>query len=113
MVDGVLQLPDPAFLNASLVIVDLSDDTAKDEASGTIVELVDPDGLRVEADSFPCEVGTGVFNVNYSTQTDVYLSSSSGAGFVDSEALAPGQLVDISGLCDDTTLASSTIIIRE
>jgi len=113
MVDGVLQLPDPSFLNASLVIVDLSDDMEKDEASGTIVELVDPDGLRVEADSFPCEVGTGVFNVSYDSQTNVYDSILPDVGWVDTDALSPRQEVDIIGVCEGTTLAASSIIIRE
>jgi len=112
MVDGVLILSDPDFLNSSLVIVDIPDGTGNDEAEG-IIEGVLENSLRLEADSFPCESGAGLFNVSFDASTIVYLSTGSGGKFVDTSWLAPGQEVDISGACEATTLAARTIIIRE
>ena len=112
MVDGVLILSDPDFLNSSLVIVDTSDGTANDEAEG-ISESVGVDSLRLAAASFPCESGTGTFDVSFDAGTIVYLSTESGGEFVDTSRLAPRQLLDISGACVNTTLAARTIIIRE
>jgi len=112
MVDGVLILSDPDYLNASLVIVDIIGDTGNDETSG-IIERVGTDSLLLGADSFPCELGTGSFNVSFSPNTVVYLSTDSGGGFVDTGSLAPRQNVDISGSCVSTTLDARTIIIRE
>jgi hypothetical protein len=112
MVDGVLILSDPDFLNSSLVIVDTSDDTGKEEASG-IIERVGADSLLLAADSFPCESGVGSFIVSFNTHTVVYLSTKTGGRFVDTSSLAPRQEVDISGSCEGTTLAARTIIIRE
>ena len=78
-----------------------------------IIEGVLDNRLRLEADSFPCESGAGVFNVSFNDGTIVYLSTESGGEFVDTEALPPGQEVDISGLCEGTTLGARIIIIRE
>jgi hypothetical protein len=112
MVDGVLLLADPDYLNSSLVIVDIPDGAGNDEASGTS-ERVGPDSLLLAADTFPCEAGSGSFNVSFNNNTIVYLSTDTGGMFVDTDSLAPGQELDISGMCEDTTLAASTIIIRE
>jgi len=112
MADGVLILSDPDYLNASLVIVDISGDTGNDEASG-MIERVGADSLLLAADSFPCEPGIGSFNVSFGPSTVVYLSTESGGGFVDIVSLEPEQDVDISGSCMGTTLDARTIIIRE
>lgn len=112
MVDGVLFLSTPDYLNASLVVVDILNGTGRDEASG-IIERVGTANLYLAADSFPCEPGTGSFIVSFDTYTVVYLSTESGGGFVDTGNLIPGQDVDISGKCVGTTLAAKTIIIRE
>lgn len=112
MVDGVQILSDPDYLNASLVIVDTSDDTGNAEASGMIEEVSEP-SLRLAADAFPCESSAGTFNVSFDSSTIVYRSSASGGEFVDTGSLAPGQDADISGSCTGTTLDARTIIIRE
>ena len=112
MVDGVLILSDPDYLNSSLVIVDTSGNTGNDEVSG-IIQDVSGQSLRLAVDAFPCEPGTGTFNVSFDGGTIVYLSTESGGEFVDTEALAPGQEADISGSCVGTTLSANTIIIRQ
>jgi hypothetical protein len=114
MVDGVLILPDtnPDYLNSALVIVDTSVAIPAEVAKGTIVRLGES-GFLLEADTFPCEYGAGSFNVSFDAETVVYLASSSGGGFVDTDSLAIGQEVDIYGKCDTTTLAAEFIIITE
>jgi hypothetical protein len=112
MTDGVLILSDPDYLNSSLVIVDTSGDTGNDEASG-VIEEVSEQSLRLAADTFPCESGTGTFNVSFDSSTIVYRSTESRGEFVDTETLAPGQNVEISGSCLGTTLNARTIIIRQ
>lgn len=112
MVDGVLILAAPDYLNASLVIVDTSDESGNDEASG-VIERVGAGSLLLAADSFPCESGAGSFVVSFDTDTVVYLSTELGGRFVDTGSLTPGQQVDISGACQGTSLAAGTIIIRE
>jgi hypothetical protein len=112
MVDGVLILSDPDYLNSSLVLVDTSDNTQNDEASGILQEVFAQD-LRLTADSFPCEAGSGTFDVSFDSSTVVYRSTASGGEFVDTGALAPGQDTDISGSCVGTTLDATTIIIRQ
>jgi len=112
IVDGVLILSDPDYLNSSLVLVDTSDNTQNDEASGIIQEVFAQE-LRLTADSFPCEAGSGTFDVSFNSSTVVYRSTASGGEFVDIGGLAPGQDTDISGSCAGTTLAATTIIIRQ
>ena len=112
MVDGVLILSNPDYLNASLVIVDISGNTGNDEASG-IIEGVGADSLLLDADSFPCESGVGSFNVSFGSYTVVYLSTATGGEFVGIGSLAQRQDVEISGSCAGTTLDARTIIIRE
>ncbi len=113
MVDGVLILgqASPDYLNSSLVIVDTSDGSGKQEASG-VIERLGADTLLLGADSFPCEAGAGSFLVGFDPQTVVYRSTASGGEFVDAGSLAVGQNVDISGDCDGTTLMAKAIIIR-
>lgn len=112
LVDGVLQLASPDYLNAALVVVDLF--SGHDEASGTI-DRVGASSLLLEADAFPCEpgVGPGWFEVGFDSGTVIYLSTAGGGSFVDSDSLAPGQEADISGECVGTLLEAATIIIRE
>jgi len=114
MVDGVLILgqTSPDYLNSALVIVDTSDGSGKQEASG-VIERLGANTLLLGADSFPCEAGTGSFLVGFDTQTIVYQSSASGGEFVDSGSLTVGQNVDVSGDCDGTTLMAKAIIIRQ
>lgn len=112
MVDGVLILSDPDYLNSSLVFVDTSDDTGNDEVSG-MIEEVSEQSLRLVADTFPCESGAGTFNVSFDSSTIVFRSTESGGEFVDTGSLAPGQDADISGSCVGTTLDARTVIIRE
>ena len=112
MVDGVLILSDPDYLNAALVIVDTTDASGNDEARGT-AERVGADSLLLAADAFPCEAGTGSFIVSFNSSTIVYLSTETGGKFVDTGSLAPRQELDISGSCEGTTLAARTIIIRD
>jgi len=111
MVDGVLILASPDYLNAALVILDTPDNSAKDEASG-LIERLGTNSLQLAADSFPCEPGAGSFIVGFDRDTVVYLSAESGGRFVDTDSLASGQKVDVSGACEGTTLAARTIIIR-
>jgi len=111
MVDGVLILSNPDYLNASLVIVDISGTTGNDEAIG-IIEDVGVDSLLLNTDSFPCEFGAGSFNVSFGSNTVVYLSTATGGEFVGIGSLAKRQDVDISGSCAGTTLDARTIIIR-
>ncbi|MGD8634348.1 MAG: hypothetical protein PVF85_12300 [Anaerolineales bacterium] len=54
MVDGVLILSDPDYLNSALVIVDASDGARNDEASG-VVEAVSGDTLQLTAGASPCD----------------------------------------------------------
>lgn len=112
MVDGVLLLGNPDFLNSSLVIVNIPDVSGNDEANG-ISERVGADSLLLAADAFPCEAGSGSFLVSFDYSTIVYLSTDSGGMFVDTSYLEPDQELDISGMCEGTTLAAKTIIIRE
>jgi hypothetical protein len=114
MVDGVLILPetDPDYLNSALVIVDTSDGIPAEVANGRIVRLGE-NGFLLEAETFPCEDGAGSFNVSFDAETVVYLASSSGGGFVDTDSLAVGQEVDINGKCSGLTLAADFIIITE
>jgi hypothetical protein len=112
MTDGVLILSDPDYLNSSMVIVDTSANSGNDEASG-IIDSVSDQSLRLAADTFPCEAGSGLFNVSFDSSTIVYRSTESGGEFVDTGALAPGQDADISGSCAGTTLDAQTIIIRQ
>jgi hypothetical protein len=99
-------------LNSSMVIVDTSANSGNDEASG-IIDSVSDQSLRLAADTFPCEAGSGLFNVSFDSSTIVYRSTESGGEFVDTGALAPGQDADISGSCAGTTLDAQTIIIRQ
>jgi hypothetical protein len=114
MVDGVLILgqTSPDYLNSALVLVDTSDGSGNQEASG-VIERLGADTLLLGADSFPCEAGMGSFLVGFDTQTIVYRSSVSGGEFVDSSSLTVGQNVDISGDCNGTTLIAKAIIIRQ
>jgi len=114
VVDGVLILPgtDPDYLNSALVIVDTSDAIPAKVATGAIEEMLE-NGFLLGADTFPCEDGTGSFDVSFDAETVVYLASSSGGGFVDTDSLAVGQEVDINGKCEATTLAADFIIITE
>ena len=115
MVDGVLMLQsggDPDYYNSALVIVHdiaIMDD---DEATGIIAE-VGRDSLRLSADSFPCEEGTGTFEVTFDSGTLVYISTSTGGDWGDTGDLSRGQDVDIRGDCNGTSLAADAIIIRE
>lgn len=113
LVDGVLILDQasPDYLNSALVIVDTSDGSGNDAASG-VIQRVGVDGLLLGADSFPCESGAGSFIVSFDAQTVVYLSTASGGSFVNARDLVAGQNVDISGDCDGTTLMAKAIIIR-
>jgi len=114
MVDGVLILgqTSPDYLNSALVIVDTSDGSGNQQASG-VIERLGADTLLLGADSFPCEAGTGSFLVGFDTQTIVYQSSASGGEFVDTGSLTVGQNVDVSGDCNGTTLTAKAIIIRQ
>ena len=113
-VDGVLILgqTSPDYLNSALVIVDASDGSGNQQASG-VIEGLSADTLSLGANSFPCEAGTGSFLVGVDTQTIVYRSSASEGEFVDTGSLTVGQNVDISGDCDGTTLMAKAIIIRQ
>ena len=110
--DGVLILSDPDYLNSSLVIVNTSDNTENDEASG-IIDEVSLQSLRLAADTFPCEPGIGIFDVSFDSNTIVYRSTVSGGEFVGTGALASGQNADISGSCVGTIMNARTIIIRQ
>jgi hypothetical protein len=112
IVDGVLLLANPDYLNSSLVIIDNSGSTGNDEATG-ISERVGANSLLLQAASFPCEAGSGSFVVSFDASTILYLSTASGGRFVDTGSLVPGQDLDVSGTCNGTTLAAKTIIIRE
>ena len=114
MVDGVLrvQSEDPDYYNSALVIVHdiaIMDD---DEATGIIAE-VGQDSLRLSADSFPCEEGTGTFDVTFDSGTLVYISTSTVGEWGDTDDLSRGQDVDIRGDCNGTSLVADAIIIRE
>ena len=116
MVDGVLMLQsggDPDYYNSALVIVHDIAIMDGDEATGIIAEEVVPGSLRLSADSFPCEEGTGTFEVTFDSGTLVYISTSTGGDWGDTGDLSRGQDVDIRGVCDGTSLAADAIIIRE
>ena len=87
-VDGVLILgqTSPDYLNSALVIVDASDGSGNQQASG-VIEGLSADTLSLGANSFPCEAGTGSFLVGVDTQTIVYRSSASEGEFVDTGSL--------------------------
>ena len=115
IVDGVLRVQigeEPDYYNSALVILHRLVVTDEDVARGIISE-VGLGGLRLSADSFPCEEGTGVFDVTFDSRTFVYLSSSTGGRWGDTGDLVRGQDVDIRGDCEGTSLAADVIIIRE
>jgi hypothetical protein len=103
---------DPDYCNSALVIVHGIEITG-DEATGIIAEEPGPDSLRLSADSFPCEDGTGIFEVSFDSETIVYISTSTGGEWGDTGDLHRGQDVDILGVCEGTSLAADAIIIRE
>ena len=115
MVDGVLRVQsgeDPDYYNSALVLVYDIAIVDDDEATGIIAE-VGRDSLRLSADSFPCEEGTGTFVVTFDSGTLVYISTSTGGEWGDTDDLSPRQDVDIRGECNGTSLAADAIIIRE
>lgn len=113
--DGVLTAR-RVFLNSALIIVD-TDALNKDIATG-VINRVGSNSLLLEADSFVCEpgVGPGFFVVNFGDSTDVYEVTESSLSiegeFVGTDELAIGQIVDISGECDNNELLADTIVIR-
>jgi hypothetical protein len=116
LVDGVLAISstDPDYLNSALVIVDTTDsDDADDVAKGIIAET-SASGLRLKADSFPCEdVLDAIYDVDYTSSTTVWVATSSGGYWSDTDYLQPRQEVDISGTCNGTALEADVIIVRE
>jgi hypothetical protein len=116
IVDGVLRVQigeEPDYYNSALVILHRLVVTDDDVARGIIAEEPGLGGLRLSADSFPCEEGTGIFDVTFDSRTFVYLSSSTGGRWGDTGDLSRGQDVDIRGVCEGTSLAADVIIIRE
>ena len=115
MVDGVLRVQsggDPDYYNSALVLIHRLAATDDDVVRGIVAEA-GLGGLRLSADSFPCEEGTGVFDVTFDSRTFVYISSSTGGRWGDTGDLVRGQDVDIRGVCEGTSLAADVIIIRE
>lgn len=116
MADGIFRVPndpEPSYLNSALIIVHGIEIMDGDEATGIIAVEPGPDSLRLSADSFPCEEGTGIFNVSFDSETIVYISKSTGGEWGDTGDLHGDQVVDIRGVCDGTALAADAIIIRE
>jgi hypothetical protein len=116
MVDCILMVQsgdDPDYCNSALVIVHDITIMDGDTATGIIAEEPGPDSLRLSADSFPCEDGTGIFNVSFDSETIVYISTSTGGEWGDTGDLHLRQDVDIRGVCEGTSLAADAIIIRE
>ena len=116
MADCVLMVQsgdDPDYCNSALVIVYDIAIMDGDTATGIIAEEPGPDSLRLRADSFPCEDGTGEFVVSFDSETIVYISTSSKGEWGDTGDLSLDQDVDIRGVCEGTSLAADVIIIRE
>ena len=116
LVDGVLAISstDPDYLNSALVIVDTTgSDDADDVAEGIIAETSES-GLRLKADSFPCEdMLDAIYDVDYTPSTTVWVATSRGGYWSDTDYLQPRQEVDISGTCNGTVLEADVIIVRE